>query len=341
MILAGDVGGTKIRLALYQLEDGKLIRRQTDKFVSRDYPCLEEVVQIFLNKYKISVTKSCFGVPGPIVNGEARATNLPWKLKEEQIGQALSLPTFKLVNDLVATAAAVPHLKSDDLFTLHEGKTLNSTKKNLRDTLSKDSKVEEAIYGVLAPGTGLGQAFLHFKSGQHYLMASEGGHVDFAPTNKIEIELFQYLKSRYGRVSYERILSGPGLVNIYTFLKDKGFAPEPPELSKRLREEDPGIVISSTGKNGEYELCVKTLDIFASVLGSQAGNLVLTLLATGGIYLGGGIPAGIYKKLAEGNTVTSYLNKGRLSHLVENTPLYVILDDHAALLGAAYLASTL
>ncbi len=332
MILAGDAGGTKTRLALYQLEGGKLIRLQTDTFVSRDYQCLEDVAQAFLNKHKISVTKACVGVPGPIVNGEAHATNLPWKLKEKQIGQALNIPSFKLVNDLVATAAAVPHLTPDGLLTLHEGEAPNSTKKN--------SKMEESIYAVLAPGTGLGQAFSHFKSGQHYLMASEGGHADFAPTTEIEFELFQYLKSQYGHVSYERILSGPGLVNIYTFLKDKGFAPEPPELNKRLREEDPGMVISSTGKTGKYELCVKTLEIFASVLGAQAGNLVLTLMATGGIYLGGGISAGIYKKLAEGTTVASYLNKGRLSDLVKKTPLHVILDDHTALSGAAYLAST-
>jgi len=339
MILAGDAGGTKTRLAIYQLEDGKLIRQQTDTFVSRDYQCLEDVAQAFLNKHKVSVTKACVGVPGPIVNGEAHATNLPWKLKEKQIGRALNIPTFKLVNDLVATAAAVPYLTPDGLLTLHEGEAPNSNKAELSSG-KKDSKMEESIYAVLAPGTGFGQAFSHFKSGQHYLMASEGGHADFAPTTEIELELFQYLKSQYGHVSYERILSGPGLVNIYTFLKDKGFAPEPPELNKRLREEDPGMVISSTGKVGEYELCVKALDIFASVLGAQAGNMVLTLIATGGIYLGGGIPAGIHKKLAEGTTVASYLNKGRLSDLVRKTPLYVILDDHTALSGAAYLAST-
>jgi glucokinase len=341
MILAGDVGGTKTRLALYQSEDGKLTRQQTDTFVSRDYACLEDVVQIFLNKYKISVTKSCFGVPGPIVNGEARATKLPWHFKEEQIGQKLNIPSVKLVNDLVATAAAIPHLMPDDLFTLYEGEAIDSTKKNLQRNWGKESEIKEATIGVMAPGTGLGQAFLHFNSGRQYLMASEGGHVDFAPTTKIEVELFQYLKSKHDHVSYDRILSGPGLVNIYTFLKDKGVAPEPPELNKRLHEEDPGKVISSTGKTGEYELCAKTLDIFASILGAQAGNMVLTLMATDGIYLGGGIPAGIYKKLADGTTVTSYLNKGRLSYLVKNTPLYVILDDHAALLGAAYLASTL
>lgn len=326
MFLAGDVGGTKTRLALYRLEDSKLIREQTDTFVSHDYSSLDEVVRSFLSRHKISVTKSCFGVPGPVVNGEAQATNLPWILKEKHISQALNIPAVKLVNDLVATAAAVPYLTSDDLCTLHEGKA---------------QKAEEATFGVLAPGTGLGQAFLYVKSGQHYLMASEGGHIDFAPTTEIEFDLLQYLKSKYIHVSYERVLSGPGLFNIYTFLKDRGFAAEPPELRKRLSEEDPGRVITSSGRTGEYVLCAKALDIFASVLGAQAGNLVLTLIATSGIYLGGGIVANNYKKLADGTTVSSYLNKGRLSNLVKNTPLYVILDDHAALLGAAHMASIL
>ena len=341
MILVGDVGGTKTRLALYQSEEGKLVRRQTDTFASRDYASLVEVVQIFLNKYNVTVTKSCFGVPGPIINGEARATNLPWSLKEDQVRQALDIPTLKLVNDLVATTAAVPHLTLDDLFTLHEGKKLDSGGKDLQDTQDTKTEMKETIFGVLAPGTGLGQAFLHIKSSQQHIMASEGGHADFAPTTETEVALFQYLKAKYGHVSYERILSGPGLVNVYSFLKDTGYAPEPPELNKRLREEDPGRVITGAGKAGEYELCVKTLDIFASILGAQAGNMALTLMATGGIYLGGGIPAGIYKKLAEGNTVNSYLNKGRLSNLVENIPLYVILDDHAALSGAAHMALNL
>ncbi|MCP4256803.1 MAG: glucokinase, partial [Planctomycetes bacterium] len=298
MILAGDVGGTKTRLAFCRLEDGRIIRQQTDTFVSRDYSCLEEVVQNFITKYGVSVTKSCFGVPGPVVKGEAKATKLPWHFKEEQISKDLNIPTVKLVNDLVATAAAVPHLMPEDLYVLHNG--------------SKGSEKRESIIGVLAPGTGLGQAFVYTTAGQRYIMASEGGHVDFAPTNEVEVKLFQYLKAKHDHVSYDRILSGPGLNSIYTFLKDTGFAPEPPELEKRLREEDPGKVITTTGKTGEYELCTKTLDIFGSILGAQAGNMVLTLMATGGIYLGGGIPAGIYKKLADSITVNSYLNKGRL-----------------------------
>ena len=329
MILAGDVGGTKTRLALFQLKNGVLERKQTDTYASSDHTGLGEVVQIFLDKYKAPVSKACFGVPGPIINGEARATNLPWDLNEGKIQRVLGIPAVKLVNDLVAAASAVTHLTSDDLLTLHKGKTQNTR------------NAEDAIIGILAPGTGLGQSFVHIKSGQYYVMASEGGHADFAPTNDIEIELLRYLKSKYGRVSYERVLSGPGLVNVYKFLRDTGFAQEPPELSKRLRDEDPGRVITSAGKTGLYDICTRTLDIFASVLGAQAANLVLTVMATGGIYLGGGIPTVIYKKLAEGTTVASYLDKGRLSNIVKDTPLYVILDDHAALLGAAHLALTL
>jgi glucokinase len=339
MILAGDVGGTKTRLAFCQLEDGRITRQQTDTFVSREYSCLEEVVQSFINKYDVSVTKSCFGVPGPVVNGEAKATKLPWHFKEEHISNELNIPTVKLVNDLVATAAAVPHLMPEDLYVLHEGEPPGPATEDKSQNRNSGSGNGENVIGVLAPGTGLGQAYIYTNAGQRYIMASEGGHVDFAPTNEVEVKLFQYLKSKYDHVSYDRILSGPGLNSIYTFLKETGFAPEPPELEKRLREEDPGKVITTTGKTGEYELCAEALNIFASLLGAQAGNMVLNLMATGGIYLGGGIPTGIYKKLADGITVDSYLKKGRLSYLVKKTPLYVILDDHTALLGAAYIAS--
>jgi glucokinase len=339
MILAGDVGGTKTRLAFCRLENGRIIRQQTDTFVSREYSCLEEIVQNFINKYDVSVTKSCFGVPGPVVNGEAKATKLPWHFKEEHIRNELNIPTVKLVNDLVATAAAVPHLMPEDLYVLHEGEPSDSPAEDQSQNRNRGSEKRENVIGVLAPGTGLGQAYVYTNAGQRYIMASEGGHADFAPTNEVEVKLFQYMKSKYDHVSYDRILSGPGLNSIYTFLKETGFAPEPPELEKRLREEDPGKVITTTGKTGEYELCAEALNIFASLLGAQAGNMVLNLISTGGIYLGGGIPTGIYEKLADGTTVNSYLKKGRLSYLVKKTPLYVILDDHTALLGAAYIAS--
>ena len=327
MILSGDIGGTKTRLALFERENDSLIRKKVETCPSQEYASLEHILRTFLNEHNVSVEKACLGVPGPVVDGEAQTTNLPWRIKELDLKKASGISGLKLVNDLVATAAAIPHLADTDLFTLHEGK--------------KHSAVEMK-YGILAPGTGLGQAFLLINDAdESHVLASEGGHVDFAPRSDLEVELLQYLKSKFKRVSYERVLSGPGLQNIYQFLKDKGYAEEPPELTERLRREDPGAVISSTGQSGEYKLCIKALDIFAAILGAQASNMVLTFLAIGGIYLGGGIPPKICKKLKDGTTVAAFLDKGRLSHLVEDTPLYVIQDDHAAILGAASLASRL
>ena len=269
MILAGDVGGTKTRLAFCRLENGRIIRQQTDTFVSREYSCLEEIVQNFINKYDVSVTKSCFGVPGPVVNGEAKATKLPWHFKEDRISSALNIPTVKLVNDLVATAAAVPHLMPEDLYVLYEGESSGSTADDQLQNRDSSSENGDGVIGVLAPGTGLGQAYIYTNAGQRHIMASEGGHTDLAPTNEMEVKLLQYMKSKYNHVSYDRVLSGPGLNSIYTFLKETGFASEPPELEKRLREEDPGKVITSTGKTGKYELCAEAINIFASLLGAQ------------------------------------------------------------------------
>ncbi len=325
MILAGDTGGTKTRLALYEQSQGKLLRRQTETFVSGDFPSLEEIIRTFLSKNHISVKKACFGVPGPIVAGRAQSTNLPWLTDEAHIVRALGIASVKLVNDLVATTSSIPFLSPDDLLTVHQGLPTG----------------RETTFGVLAPGTGLGQAFLYKQGEQFIALPSEGGHADFAPNNEIEIALLKYLLAKFRRVSYERVLCGPGLVNIYNFLKDTGVAAEPPELKKRMAEENPAVVISAAGQSGEFAICVQALDIFASILGAQAGNLVLTMLATGGIYLGGGIPPKISQKLMDGTAVAAYVNKGRLSDFVKAVPLYVIRDDHAALLGSAYLASKL
>jgi len=322
MILAGDTGGTKTRLALYELDGAKLHRQTTETFVSRDYPGLEEIVDVFLDRNRATVKAACFGVPGPVVNGAAKTTNLPWQLQEEKIAQTVGINAVRLVNDLVATTAAIPHFSPDELFTLYEG-SLESEKK---------------ICAVLAPGTGLGQAFLFRDNGHYHVIASEGGHSDFAPTNELEIELLHYLKKKFEHVSYERVLCGPGLHNIYNFLKNSERALEPAELAIRFAGKDPSAVIAAAGLAGEFDICAKALDIFASILGAQAGNLALTLLATGGVYLGGGIPPKILPKIKEGATVASYLDKGRLSDVVKKTPLYVIRDDHAALLGAASLA---
>jgi len=325
MILAGDTGGTKTRLALYEQIDGKFIRQQTETFASPDFPSLEEIIRTFLAKNHVSVKQACFGVPGPVVDGRAVSTNLPWLTDERHITKTLGITSVRLVNDLVATTSSLPFLNPEDLLTLHQG--LRTGK--------------ETTFGVVAPGTGTGVGILYNHGGQYLPLPSEGGHADFAPNTPLEIELLKYLLKKFGRVSYERVLSGPGLANIYNFLKDTGVAPEPPELAQRLRNENPASVISSTGQSGEFEICVIALDIFASVLGAKAGSLTLTMLATGGIYLGGGIPPKITQKLLDGTTVKAFLNKGRLSDFVKSVPLYVIRDDHAALLGSAYLASRL
>ncbi len=325
MILAGDVGGTKARLALYQLQDGSFVRQHTETFHSPDFSGLEEVVQTFLRKHKAAVSKVCIGIPAPIVEGKAKPANLAWELDEARLAQTLGINAVRLVNDLVATTAALPFLHHDDLVVLHRGELSG----------------KEKIYGVLAPGTGLGEGFLIRGAHQHEAIGSEGGHTDFAPTNETEIALLQYLLDKHKRVSYERVLSGPGLVNIYNFLKDTKRSHEPAELAARMREDNQAAVISNAALNYEFEICAQALDIFASVLGAQAGNMVLTVWAMGGIYLGGGMPPKILPKLMDGTVVSSYLNKGRLASLVSKAPLYVIRDDHAALLGAAYLASTL
>ncbi len=325
MILAGDVGGTKARLALYQFQDGSFIRQHTETFNSPDFSSLEEVAQIFLRKHKAEVSKVCIGIPAPIVEGKAKPANLAWELDEARLAQTLGVSAVRLVNDLVATTAALPFLSHDDLVVLHRGELSG----------------KEKIYGVLAPGTGLGEGFLIRGANQNEAIASEGGHVDFAPTNDVEIELLQYLQTKHQRVSYERVLSGPGLINIYNFLKETGRSHEPPELAARMREENQAAVISNAALKNEFEICVQALEIFVSVLGAQAGNMVLTVWAVGGIYLGGGMPPKILPKLLDGAVVSSYLNKGRLTNYVSKAPLYVIRDDHAALLGAAYLASTL
>lgn len=326
MILVGDIGGTKTRMALYERKDKKLVRKEVETFASSDFTGLEEILRSFLNKRNIELRRACFGVPGPIVNGEAQATNLPWRVTEQTAEQILNIKRVKLVNDLVATASAIPYLSPEELQVLYKGKS---------------SENSHAPRVILAPGTGLGQAFLVWHSGKYRAYPAEGGHIDFAPTNDLEIELFRYLKTKYPRVSYERILCGPGLKNIYDFLKHINYASEPDQLKERMQKEDPAAVISTTGQSGEFEICKKALDLFISMLGVLAGNLVFSYLATGGIYLGGGIPPKILNKLSDGTFVDIYLNRGRLSYLVKETPLAVIKDDHAALLGAASIANSL
>ncbi len=333
-ILTGDAGGTHTRLALHEPQ-GMTHRRALEPIVmevleSSSAPALEEIVRGFLerNPIKGRIEAACIGVPGPVWGGAVQATNLPWVITERGLGETLGIPRVRLVNDHAATAAALPLLAPEDLITLHPGRP----------------ERERRVFAILAPGTGLGQAYSVLGTdGRHHPFPSEGGHVEFAPKDEIEFELLNYLKNKLRkRVSVERVLSGPGLLNIYSFLRDRAYGNEPEALREEISAAPvPAAVVSEHGLSGRYAICSMALDIFARVLGSQAGDVVLTYLSTGGVFLGGGIPPKVAERLQAGGTVAAYLHKGRLSPLVEMTPLHIIQNDRAALLGAAAIATNL
>jgi glucokinase len=324
MILAGDIGGTKTNLALFdEGPDRALSRVELRTFQSRDYAGLEAVIKEFLRGREVPIRASAFGVAGPVIDGVCRATQLPWIVSRTSLQEVLGIKEVWVINDLEATAYGVPALKAEQLVTLNEG-----------------SRTEGGNIAVIAAGTGLGEAALIWDGARYHAMASEGGHVDFAPRNDVEIELLRYMLSIKHRVSYERILSGPGIVNIYNFFKTKGLAEEPEWLRQEIASaEDAAPVISEAALNSRAEICVKTLDLFVSVYGAQAGNLALTIKATGGVFVGGGIAPKIIEKLKDGRFLAAYKDKGRLSPVVEAAHVSVIMEPLTALVGAGRYAA--
>lgn len=322
MLLAGDIGATKTNLGIYSPEKGARQPLVETSFPSPKYPDLETLAREFLDQVHVTVEAGSFGVAGPVIKGQVKTTNLPWVINEAHLRKSLNLNSVRLVNDLEATAYGVPHLNPEDLHTLNQGKAIRG-----------------ATAAVIAPGTGLGEAFLTWNRTRYQAHPSEGGHADFGPTNPIQIDLLHYLHDRFGHVSYERICSGHGLPNIYAFLKDRGYAVEQDRLKERLEAvEDPTPVIvnAALDKERPCELCVAALRIFVSVLGAEAGNLALKVLATGGVYLGGGIPPHIIPVLEHKDFMESFTGKGRFSELLSRVPVHVILNPQIALIGAAY-----
>ena len=323
MLLAGDIGGTKTNLAIFSSESGPRTPLVEATLPSGRYPSLEALVSDFLAQVDLKPERASFGVAGPVVAGKATITNLPWVMSETQLQTALGFSPggVRLLNDLAAIAHAVPWLESDDLHTLNQGQA-----------------VPGGAIAVIAPGTGLGEGFLIWDGSRYRAHASEGGHTDFAPTNSLEVDLLSYLLDRFGHVSYERVCSGQGLTNIYAFLKDSGYAQEPAWLAGQLAEADdpnPVIVEAALGDERQCELCVATLEAFVSILGTEAGNMALNLLATGGVYLGGGIPPRILPALEDGLFLQEFQAKGRMSDLMTRIPVHVILNPKVALMGAA------
>jgi glucokinase len=318
MILAGDIGGTHTRLALLDEEQGRL-RMVLDRiYPSSDYKSLDEIVSLFISNQAFNISAACFGIAGPVMHGRVSTPNLAWVVDAAQLARLVRLEAVWLINDLQAHASGIDELSDADFVNLN---TAEPGKGNA---------------AMIAAGTGLGEAGLYWDGIRWHAFACEGGHSDFAPRNELEVQLFRYLNAKLGRVSYERILSGHGLLNIYQFLRDSKTEDEPEWLRDELADApDPALVISHVGMNSRAAICERTLDMFVSVYGAEAGNLALKLLATGGVFVSGGIAARILPRLKRPAFMQSFVNKGRLRALLESIPVRVINNDQVGVLGAA------
>jgi glucokinase len=325
MILAGDVGGTKVHLALYNFANGRLQPVRDQKFPAHDFASLDDIVNKFLGsgkEKKEEILAACFGCPGPVRDGRLKLTNLPWTLDTRDLVKSLGIPHIFLINDLEANGYGIPELAPESIFLLHPGDANAS-----------------GHAGLMSAGTGLGEALLIWDGKTHRPIPSEGGHGDFAARTDREIALLEYLRDTLkGRVSWERVVSGLGIKNVYSFLRDVEKINEPGWLHDRMIAEDPNAVIGQCAEDGSSSLCFETMKTFSAAYGAEAGNIALKVLATGGMYLGGGIAPKILKTLQNGAFIQAFLDKGRLSPLLESIPVRVILDDTCALLGAAAYA---
>ncbi len=323
MILAGDIGGTKTNVALFQTngsEVGPVIRQQ--KFPSGSYDSLEAILKDFLGETKIQISGACFGIAAPVIEGSAKTPNLNWIVRADSLAGLLEIDRVGLINDLEATARGIPALKDAQLLTLNTG---------------------EAKYdghrALIAAGTGLGMAGIFYRDGRYHPLASEGGHSDYAPHDTVEIELLQYLKGKFGpHVSWERVLSGPGLFNVYCFLRDRGDLEEPAWFAEQINSGDKTAAVSRAALANQSELAVKALGMFVAAYGAMAGNLALLMMATGGLYVGGGIAPKISEKLKDGSFMKAFTDKGRLRSVLTRIPVHIILEDKTALFGAARVA---
>ena len=321
MILAGDIGGTKTNLGLFDVAGGVLRPGNQQSFPSKRYEGLESIVAEFLSAAATpAVDAACFGIAGPVLDDRSVTPNLPWVVKSESLASQLKLDSVALINDLEATAHGIAELNPDEFATLNQGAP------------------DVGNAALIAAGTGMGSASLFWDGLKHIPSASEGGHIDFAPRDQLEIRLLQYLLEKYGHVSVERVVSGPGLLNIYDFLRSTGYAKEDPIVVQRFAQSDPSSVVANAALANECQLCIKALDVFAGVYGAVAGNVALLLKATAGVYIGGGIAPKIVEKLKDGTFMKAFTAKGRLASLLEAIPVSVIMNYKTALLGAARVA---
>jgi glucokinase len=349
MILAGDIGGTKTNLALYDWPAERVDPIRLETFHSADYKSLEEILEEFLTpppppkslddldaaasgeeesaslpEEPLKIAAACFGVAGPVIENHSQTTNLPWVVNGAAIAKRFEIPRVQLLNDLEATAYGILLLRSDEVEVLNPG---NPPQK--RQALA-----------LIAAGTGLGEAILFWDGKSYRPMPSEGGHADFAPNNDYEIELLRYLRSQFLHVSYERVLSGPGLNAIYEYVRDTK-KNEPTWLAEKIKAGDPAAEIAEAGLKGQADIAKQALDLFASIYGAEAGNLALKALSLDGVYVAGGIAPKLIKKLQDGTFMKAFVNKGRYKRLLSSMPVKVVMNQKTALLGAASVAAAL
>ena len=323
LVLAGDIGGTSTRLAYFDTAGGKLSVVAEGRFPSREAGSLEEIAGRFAGEQGLAAERACFGIAGPVRQGVVRTPNLPWSVDAAALGRTLQISEVQLINDLEANAYGIDLLGPEDFAVLNQG---------VSDPTG--------TIAVVSAGTGLGEAVAYWDGAAHRPLPGEGGHADFAPRNELEAELLLYLRAIHGRVSTERVVSGPGLCNIYRFLLDVRRQPETPAIAEEMRRGDPAAAITRAALAGECPLCGEVLDLFVSLYGAEAGNVALRTLATGGVYLGGGIAPKIIERLKGPGFMLAFTAKGRLSPLLETIPVRVILNDRTALLGAGRHAAT-
>jgi glucokinase len=321
MILAGDIGGTSTRIALFDNDGRALQSVVSGRYPSRDHAGLDEIVAAFTGAHPGRIDAACFGIAGPVRDGRVETPNLPWVIDGAVLAKQLGLPHVTLLNDLEANAWGV--------FTLGDADV---------ETLSPGQPAREGNAAIISAGTGLGEAGYHWDGVKLLPFASEGGHADFAPHDELTIELFRWLHRRYGHVSWERVVSGPGLVNIYIFLRDTGRGSESAALSEDMLSGDPAAAISKAALAETSELAVRSLDLFVALYGAEAGNLALKMKATQGIWVGGGIAPKILPRLRRPGFLEAFHDKGRFRAFLEAIPVRVILNDQTALRGAAWHA---
>lgn len=321
LILAGDVGGTSTRLAYFEGDIGELKVLAEARYASKEHGSLVEIVRGFASQHNLKAERACFGIAGPVLEGRVRTPNLPWNIESVELAEVLDLSYVQLINDLEANTYGIAALRAEDVFTLNAGKPDPT-----------------GTIAVVSAGTGLGESLAYWDGSTHRPLPSEAGHADFAARNDLETELLLYLQAKHGRVSYERVVSGPGLLDIYRFLRDKHYFPEIPSIIAAMNAGDPPAVITRAALEQSCPMCSKALDIFVSVYGAESGNAALRFLATGGVYLGGGIPPRIIERLKGAAFMVAFTAKGRLSSLVQTIPVHLILNERTALMGAGRAA---